>query len=238
MASMKLEKQYADLYTNYAQKRDTESLRQLMQALEPVITKGVHTFGSGIPTLYGRAKILAKQAIDTYDPKKSPLESHVMLNLQRLQRYAPNTGNVLYIPENVRLLNKQITEAEKELEDKFGRPPSDQEVADYLGLNIKKIRKVRTALGTVPEGTFDEGIAAESLDKEIPKEDSKVELWREAVYKELSPVEQYIAEKRLGMFGHKPLPVEEVAKRLKMSPASVSLYAKKVLEKLTPPDNL
>jgi len=235
---MRIEKKYAELYSRYANTRDRESLYQLMQALQPIILKGVNTFGYGIPTLYGRAKLLAKNALETYDPTKGTLESHIMLNLQRLQRYAPDTGNAVSLPEGIRMLQRQISEAEKELEDKYNRAPSDQEIADYLGLNLKKIRKARVPSGAVPESAFEENIDFKPLlPNEGAEEGPKVKLWRESVYKELSPVQQYIAERRLGLFGYKPQSVEEVAKKLKISPATVSNYTKTVAEKLTPPED-
>lgn len=135
---MKLEKKYLDIYQKYSANKDPESLNELIQALNPVLRKGINTFGYGVPTLYGRAKLLAKNAIETYDPHKAPLESHVMLHLQRLQRYAPRTGNVLDVSEGQRMLARELSNAEKELEDKYNRPPSDAELADYLGINVRR----------------------------------------------------------------------------------------------------
>lgn len=235
---MKLEKRYAEYYANYIKNRDRESLNQLMQALQPVMLKGINTFGYGIPTLRGRAKLLVLDAINSYDPSRGPLESHVMLSLQRLQRYAPDTGNVVKLPEGVRMLQRQVVDAEKELEDKYNRAPSDQELADYLGLSLKKIRSARVASGAIPESAFEGNVEMKSISQDNQEISPKVKLWQESVYKELSPIHQYIAERRLGIFGHKPEPVEQVAKRLKISPASVSNYTKEVAQKLAPPEDL
>lgn len=191
-----------------------------------------------MPTLYGHAKILTKNAIESYDPEKGSLESHIMLNLQRLQRLAPQTGNILDISEGNRLLQREITNVEKELEDKLGRPPSDQEIADHLGISIKRIRSLRNIYGTVPESAFEGDVAVESLGQSPQSSNIKHKLWQEAVYQELSPIDQYIAETRLGLFGKKVLPIEMVAKKLKMSPAYVSQRAKAIAQKLVPPEVL
>lgn len=234
---MPIEKRYAELYERYRQTGDKESLRELMRALHPIILKGINTFGSGFQPLYGKAKLLALNALESYDPRKGSLESHIMLHLQRLQRYAPDTGNVIRISETTRMLQKQIAEAEKEFEDRYQRPPSDQELADYLGLNINKIRKARMPAGAAAESAFEENVEAQPLIQDS-KDNPKVRLWQEAVYKELSPIQQYIAERRLGLFGYKPEPIEKVAKKLRVSPATVSNYAKEVAQKLTPPADL
>lgn len=234
---MKIEKKYLDIYQRYSTNKDPESLNELIQALNPVLRKGINTFGYGIPTLYGRAKLLAKNAIETYDPNKAPLESHVMLHLQRLQRYAPRTGNVLDVSEGQRMLARELSNAEKELEDKYNRPPSDAELADYLGINVRRIAMARTAYGAAPESVFEGNVEVTPLEQKQSLSD-KERLWMETVYQELSPMQQYIAERRLGLFGHKVEPVEVIAKRLKISPAMVSQHMKTIQQKMVVPRDL
>jgi len=234
---MRLEKKYLDIYQKYVEKRDPESLGVLIQALEPVLHKGINTFGYGIPTLYGRAKLLAKNAIETYDPMKAPLESHIMLHLQRLQRYAPRTGNVVDVSEGQRMLGREIINAERELSDKYKRPPSDQELADYLGINVRKINRARAAFGAVPESAFEGNVETAPIEQ-IDISSPTKQLWTEAVYQELSPIQQYIAERRLGLFGHKVESVEEIAKKLNVSPATVSYHFNTIKQKLMLADKL
>ena len=60
----------------------------------------------------------------------------------------------------------------------------------------------------------------------------KEAIWADYVYYDLDPIDQKIFEWRTGRNGQKVLTVTEIAKRLKMSPASVSQRAKRISQLL------
>jgi len=224
---MKLEKKYQQAYMQYYVTKSQDALRELIELLEPTIKRGFYYFGQGLPALYGKAKLLAKDAIETYDPKKGPLETHVLLTLQRLQRLAPRVSNIVSVPEARRMLNIQLQEATKELEDKYGRPPSDQELADYLGLSLKKIENVRQAQGAAAESVFQGNVATTESQR---TSQAKEKLWMETVYKSLSPIQQKIMEGRYGLFGNRPKTLQEIADELNISTTGVHAHLARIDE--------
>lgn len=225
--------EFLEAYTKY---KETGDLNQIFPKIRPIIEYGWRTFGGGLPSLYGIAKKITLRALPNYDPSKGDLKSYLMLNLQELQKKVPESGEIISASYELRLLNKQLEEAEKELEDKYNRAPSDQELADFLGVSLKKIERARKLTGSVPESTFEGGqIGIQPLDDNATQKEIHP-LWVESIYKTLSPVDQFILDSRLGLHGRKQLGVEEIARKLKMSVGSVSLRMKQLSDKLTVPE--
>jgi len=233
---LKLEQKYVPIYQQYVSDPNPENLRKMIDALSPTIEKGIKTFGAGLPTLYGRAKLITSSALQSYDPKKGALDSHVMLHLQRLQRYLPKTSNVVDVSEATMMLQSQVMEAEKELEDELGRPPSDAELASHLKMSMKKLERLRTATGTVPSSAFDDNAQTQPIEQKT--DDEKYKLWQEVVYMDLNPIQQYIAERRYGLHGKKQESVEEMARKLKISPNMVYQHLKTIEQKMAIPRDL
>lgn len=225
---MKLEPKYKELYQNWQKTKSTKDLQKLLDAAYPTIEKGLKVFGGGLPNLYGRAKLIALDAMASYDPNQAPLDSYLMLNFQRLQRFLPQTGSMIKIPEAIRMQARELENAAAELEAKLQRPPSDQEIADYMGISLKRIEKIRSAQGVVPGSAFGEEIVTQ---EEIP--DAKLKLWIDTVYKESSPMQQYIMEHVYGLHGKKKKTLADIAKALKVSIGTVHGNLRKIEEKIS-----
>ena len=210
----------------YKLEQDQEALVRIIQALEPVIDRGIQIFGNGNQALRGQAKILVKNAIDSYDPAKGELKTHVLLHLQRLRRIQPQSGNIITVSEGMKILIAQLTDAEKELTDKLGRPPSDQELADYMNISLEKLKKIRTAQGSAAESNV-EGLAIESPTEENDKEQAR-ELWIQAIYVDLDPTEQYILDSVYGRNGRQKKTLQQIAEDLKLPLSTVHAKLKKI----------
>ncbi|GIW59016.1 MAG: hypothetical protein KatS3mg087_0082 [Patescibacteria group bacterium] len=232
----KIEKDYLEDYIAY-KSGEKEALQRIIVKLRKVIETGVRTFGGGNPLLYPRARILVKEAIESYDPTKAPLKSHIMLNLQRLYRLNPQSTNIIKASEGDLILFKQIQDVEKEFQDTFGRPPSTQEIADRLGKSVRAIEQARTRLGAVNENTFQGNIGAVSISG-TNELGAKEKLWIDAVYKGLSGVDQYIADCRYGLHGQKKKTLQEIARDLGMPLSTVANRAKKIEQEFRLPDNV
>jgi len=211
----------------YKKTRDEAAFKNIMNYLEPTIDQAIRVFGQGNEALRGQAKLLIINALDSYDPNKGDLKIHVLLQLQRLRRLSGQT-NPVNVPETVKLTLIQIQQAEKELQDKYGRPPSDQEIADYTGLSIKKIQKAREYMQGIAESNV-EGIEAVTERQKELEQDRK-ELWVQAIYTELSPIEQYILDCAYGRNGRKKKTLQEIANDLKLPVSTVHAKLKKIEE--------
>jgi len=223
------EQQYIELIQRY-KRGDKQALRELMDLISPIIRKGIMTFGGGDETLEGRARLIAKRVIDNYNPKVGRLENYLMLNLQELRRRASESRNVLSSSEYIRLQQKKLYESEKELEDRLGRPPSDQELADYLGISIKKIAKLRSAQGGVA------GSAVMDMPTKVPdlgELNEAQQLWLQTIYLEAPPEDKVVIENYFGLHGKKPATIEQIAQKLKKSVGYVHERIRKIQEEFS-----
>mgnify|MGYP001178165149 CR=1 FL=1 len=226
------DKFYSDLMS-YKQTGDQQALARLIDNLHPVIMKGINAFGQGNKMLLPHAKLLAKTAIDNYEAGKTSIESYVMLNLQRLQRIAPRISSPIQTSESNLILFKQVKEAEKELQDELGRPPSDQEIADKLGKSLKAIEKSRQAMGATVESTFQGNVSVVAPQEGLSE---RQKIWIETMYKTLSGTDQFIADNRFGLHGRQKMTLQQIANALNMPISSVANRIKHLEEMFNPPD--
>lgn len=210
----------------YKTNQDQQALAEIIKELNPIIERGIQIFGGGNQALIGQAKILVKNAIDSYDPSKGDLKTHVLLHLQRLRRLNPQTDNIISVSEGMKMLAIQLAEAEKELTDKLGRPPSDQELADYMKISLAKLKKIRAAQGGVAESNV-EGMAVESPESDEDQEQAR-ELWIQAIYVDLDPTEQYILDSVYGRNGRQKKTLQQLSEELKLPVSTIHAKLKKI----------
>lgn len=222
-AGWKLEPEYYEAYRQWAAKPNPATTGNMLRQLQPQLQSAVGRYAGGADkNLQAEAKKITIAALKTYDPKQASLRTHLSRNLQRLQRVMGQQSAV-YIPERLWLDSNKIAEMEAELEDRLGRPPSDSELADSTGLSIRRIVKARN---------IQPGISTAIGERNLEADDQQMagdyKEWAKFVYDDLDPTDQYILERSLGFWGHKILPANQIAAKLKISPAAVSQRMKRL----------
>lgn len=239
-----LEEQFAEPYNAWKRAPTPENTQQMLAALRPVTTTALRAFGgpsATSPTLRGHAKVLTLEALESYDPAKAPLKAHMLSRLQRLRRVASQQRQVIRVPEQVAMDQMASEAARKELEEQLAREPSDQELADYTGLSMKRLQHIRSGSRPVAESTLTRAGAGEEggrFDPEVRQLGTRPDQWAELVYSDIDKTGQVIMERVLGLHGHAPQKPSEVAKRLKISPAAVSHRMAQIQKKLDQRDEL
>lgn len=210
----------------------------MMKAVRPVLDSALRTYGGSnpSPTLQSKAKILAMQAIERYDPQRAKLRTHLMSHLQGLRRLNAQETQIIGIPERIGLDQHRLRESERELQDKLGRPPSTSELADHTGLSARRIGKIRQVQPGVSEG-MTTAISGDSGEEDLPTGPAVVsgegeKLWQNFIYHDLPPQDQLIMEHTLGLHGKPVLPKQRVAQLLGLSPGAVSQRAARIQERL------
>lgn len=189
-------------------------MRSLIKKLQPIIQKGLLTFGGeGAEILRGKAKLIVKNAIDVYDPTKGKLTNYVILHLQRLMREAPQTGTVISTAESFKMELRRFEQMVKELEDELGRPPSDYEIAERFKIPIRKIEKFRRAQGGMVTSQYEDA----SISERKQLSDEAWQLVLDTIYLELDSIDQLILERYYGIHGHQRKTIEEIAREIKKS---------------------
>ena len=192
MAGM-LEEDFEPHFTAWKKTPSPKTSTALLNAVEPVISSALQTYGAGdkSPLLRSRARRMALDSMHSYDPSRAKLRTHLMTQLQGLRRVKGQQNQIISVPEQIQLDQGHVFETSNRLEDWLGRPPSDAELADETGLSLKRLTHLRKASGGLSESQ------ASSIDPEtgepnqptiVAKEDDSG--WNQFVYSSLQPRDQ------------------------------------------------
>lgn len=230
-----LEDEYRPHFEAWKAKPSPASSGALLYALHPVLETAVKSYAQGgqNPVLKSRAKILALKALESYDPSRAKLRTYLLSQMRGLQRYAAQANQAVRLPERIALGLGHLRDAEKELEDGLGRPPSTQELADHTGMSPRRLAKLRGVRPGLAEGQLigspdDEGDVSQPA---VVTPRSR-QAWLDFVYGDLHPRDQVIFEHVLGYHGRPVLSKTEIARKLGISAGAVSQRLARIQEKL------
>lgn len=132
----------------YNNPEDKTLAANMMRLFEPLINTAISSYlGSSYvsdPLMRGRAKSVLFNALKNYDSSKGPISSYAWIHLQRVQRILSKQQSAFKMSEYRIMQLQELDRVTRELKDELGREPSDQELADRMGLSIKKIEKIRS----------------------------------------------------------------------------------------------
>ena len=226
-----LEPEYQDVFDEWYRQPSAETRAAMSKALLPTIKQAIQA-GGGDPTnpvLLAKGRMVAMQSLKRYDPYSAKLNNFMYSQLQGLQRAIGTANNIIQVPEGVVLDRKKIDKAEQELLDELGRYPSTTEIADYTGLSMKRIEKLRKANVPMASSQFrsSEG-EVYAPGAHILGDTAKQDAWQEYVYDSLDDRKRAIMERLYGMHGLPQQTPSEIAKHLGISTAAVSQQRKKI----------
>lgn len=222
----KLEPEFADAFNAWKASPSPTTNGGLIRAVKPVVDTAIKSYGLSSPTLQGRAKQMTLQAMQTYDPNKGKLRTHLLSQLQGLRRVSAQEQNIIALPEQVALDQKFLHDQENSLRDFLGRDPSDAEIADHTGISYKRLKYVRQfkpplASSHVSQPTADGDDYMEPGVEQIGR-DAAADAWQDFVYADLGTTDRVIMDYTLGRNGSPKLPSAEIARRLGITPSAVS----------------
>lgn len=227
---------HEELYDNWLKDKSRENMSRLVESFSPTINSEITRYEGSRPLLRSRAKALTISAIKNYDPSSGArLNSWIVTNLKQLSRYGKKQRDV-HIPEVAARQAAIVDRATREFRDDYGRDPTDDELADELGITPKRVAAVRKmAVASVPAGQFDEietGDGDSSISPAVTTP-SPVPFAQDAVYMSLNNVEKEIFDSITGSHGRRQVPASSVAARLGISPARVSQIASSIANRIS-----
>lgn len=224
---------YQEAYDKWVVDQTPDNMSGVLDALMPTINSEIMRYEGPKSHLRSKAKALAVKAVKTFNPMGgSKLQSWVVTNLQPLSRYGQGLRDVK-APELAIRQAAEINRVSKELSDDLGRDPTDDELADEIGISPNKIRRIRKqVVASVNSGSFEIEQSGDENSMAAPgvTAPSRVPFAQEAVYMSLNPRDRFIFDARTGLHGSKSLPVSDIARRLGISPAAVSQRANRIAE--------
>ena len=161
---------------------------------------------------------------------------------QAIQRGLANKARTIRIPVHIGQRERKIVRADRDLQARLGREPSDEEIAAAAELPLSQVQEVREAARTVtsldrPVGEEGDTALRDLLEGDAPPVDEEVEvsLSEEVLRKtieDLPEVEQEVIRIRYGMTGDDPQPLRETGRRLGLSAERVRQLESKALKRL------
>jgi RNA polymerase primary sigma factor len=162
---------------------------------------------------------------------------------QAIQRALESKERTIRIPNQVAQRERKVMRTERELATKFGRDPTDEEIAEEADLDPAQVEEIRELTRVVtsldrPVGDEDGGASlGEFVEDERtgPSEEVALSLrdetLREAVYSLPEP-ERQVIQLRYGINGDEPTPLREASRRLEMKQNEVSELERRALDRL------
>lgn len=167
------------------------------------------------------------RAMETYDPNKGQLNTHIGNHLRHTGRFVRSYSNIGKMPDPRSRLVWQYKDRETILTERLGRPPSSIEMADDLGISQKDIELLRTEIrkDIIVDPTTS-GLG--SIAPESPKAMEQLNF----LHMELSPDQQNILEYTYGMHGRPAVDSnEELARIVGISPQKVRAIKRQIAKR-------
>jgi DNA-directed RNA polymerase specialized sigma subunit len=225
---------FDSLYTQWRQAKTPESNTAILKAVQPVIDTAVQSYAgqNAHPTIRSNARMMALRALDSFDPARGNVRTHLLSQLQGLRRATAKSQNIISIPEQVGLDFSNLAESENQLRDTLGRDPSDDELADATNLSKRRIQKIRAFNQPLAEGMTVKDMSEDNYGGDVastvPGANSGADAWFNFVYDDLSPTDKLIADMTLGRNGRRKTSTQDIAHRLNITPGAVSQRAAKI----------
>ena len=115
---------------------DIHATRALLRSVMPYVQKRVSRYRDvpiPYPALYGEATKMALSSFQSWDPSRGArLGTHVVTQLQRMNRFVQQNKNIARIPEHRIVKIGGFLHVKDALAAELGRAPSPEELADEL----------------------------------------------------------------------------------------------------------
>jgi RNA polymerase sigma factor (sigma-70 family) len=209
--------------------RQPEHLEPLLDSFKPLVAQKVREWAPPmIPqsAFEGELHKHLIHAFETYNPDRgASLSTHVHHRIQKAKRYMNQYQNMAYIPEGKTRNIGQIQKAQNQLTQDFGRPPTHDEIADHIGLPVRKINDIVSSMRKdIPGSSWDTDPNPHMMTREREVLD--------LLHYNLNPDEKEVFDHVFGLNGKKKMEsTKEIAKLLGKSDSQVSRLKTSILNK-------
>ena len=230
-------------------KRGDKKARELMiKANLRLVVKIAHdyeNFGLPLLDLINEGNIGLMKAVERFDPAKGgKLSTYGSWWIkQSIKRALANQSKTIRLP--VHLVDKisKMRRTAMKLQEIFGREPTDEELAEEMGMTASRVAQMRTAairpasldapIGDDDSNSFSEVVQDENADTPYEQlEDKTVTKMLQEMVKTLDPREATILRYRFGLDGGNEKTLEEVGQKFGVTRERVRQIQNIALSKL------
>jgi len=212
-----------DLWRQWKKTRSPTDLQRLLDQMAPIIGREVNKWSASMSRslLEAEGKRLAVEAFESYDPNAgAALSTYLASRLPKLSRLVYSNQNTARLSETKTLLFHTYNAASNELRDMHGREPTNDELADRLGWNKRKLDQFQR------QAHRKEFIESE----EHPDFDETEDHFIDFIYHDMTPLQKSIFEYTTGYMGKPKLSGQEIMKKLSITQGQLS-YQKNLIVK-------
>lgn len=219
--------QLNELVKRWQASPNEEDASLLLKKMQPTITAAIRSYAPNMGnSMNVQAAKITLNALKSFDPTKgADPATHVFNNLKRLNRIAGQRANIIHTPEARSAAQLAISRAMADFEEDNDREPSMEELADITGFNIKKLNKLMGSNKIVSESST---ISEDSRQSTFTSNNLTDDDYFEYVYASVGPIDQSIMEWSAGKHGKPQLANQDIAMKLKITPAAVSMRKQKI----------
>lgn len=217
----KKEKEF-EIWQQWKKTEDPAHLNTLLESFDPLIQREVNVFKASplpIEAIKLHALGLTKKAFETYDPAQSQLNTHIVNNLKKLNRFVYDYQNIGKIPEHRILKIAQYKSVKEQLKDKYMREPTSMEIAGEMKIPLAEVQRLESELRqdlTIMNETADDEGGGFFLDPQLFT-DNTMEAIHFVYYSVDDPITKKLMEYYFGLFGNPKLSVLSAANKLNIS---------------------
>ena len=220
--------------------KSENNFNNLYNTLKPTIQYALAANNAiGDSLIETKAKILAAKAIKSFDPAYgNSLPTYLSSQLQKLTRINRDLRSPIKIPERQLYAAAELARTEEEWKEQHGgKEPTVSDLADAMGMSIKKISDIRKQfVKQVSESRYFSGITSEDSVSSNAEQNAEESIFTEEaigyVYNDLGYRDKKILEYSTGFGGSDILSPAEISKKLNISQSQVSRITAKLANRI------
>lgn len=220
--------------------RSESNFNNLYNTLKPTIQYALAANNAiGDSLIETKAKILAAKAIKSFDPSYgNSLPTYLSSQLQKLTRISRDLRSPIKVPERQLYAAAELARTEEDWKEKHGgKEPTVSDLADAMGMSIKKISDIRKQfVKQVSESKYFSGVTSDDNISSNAEQNAEESLFTDEaisyVYNDLGYRDKKILEYSTGFGGSDILSPAEISKKLNISQSQVSRITAKLANRV------
>jgi RNA polymerase sigma factor for flagellar operon FliA len=234
----------------YKKTKDPEARERLIIHYAPLVRFVANRLSIGLPSCVDADDLISYgffglvDAVERFDlSREVKFETYATRRIQG--SIIDGLRSIDWVPRSIRQKSKELERAIGTLEMKFGRPPSDHEIADYMKLSLAEysqmIKEVKGAsLISLDEGwsndSEDEGnLTLSQVIKDVSSEDPANLVSSSELQRKLAEAIDNLPERErlvVSLYYYEELTLKEIGKVLNVSESRVSQIHTKAMHRL------